>query len=96
MQRPPTLALLSTLGVAVLLTALSWELGGTKFEWLIVPFVMPGMFLAAIVFPEGVHSDHALMWLGLAEIINFFLAWLSLLLIAMLLQKLILRRREHS
>jgi hypothetical protein len=95
MRRPRTSALLSTLGVAVLLIALSWELGETKFEWLIVPFVMPGMFLAAIVFPAGVHSDHALMWLGLAEIINFIFAWMLSLFVLMFLQNLIFRRREH-
>jgi hypothetical protein len=95
MQKPRAVALTSTLLVAVLLIALSWELGGTKLGWLISPIILPGMILASVAFPQGAHSDHALMWIGLALTINFFLVWLCLLFIAMLLQKFILRRREH-
>jgi hypothetical protein len=34
---------------------------------------VPGLLLAALVFPEGIHSGHALLYLGLATIVNFSL-----------------------
>jgi hypothetical protein len=95
-QRPKAKELIGSFAIAILLIVCSWVLGGTKFGWLCVPLVMPGMFLAAVVFPEGAHSDHALMWLGLSVMLNFVIAWTALLFISTLIKNLILRRREQN
>ncbi len=58
MNRPWRLALSALLGVA-----LPWIPG----LWL------PGMLLAAIPFPEGIHSDHAELYFVFAMTIDLFL-----------------------
>jgi hypothetical protein len=82
--------------IAIALVACSWFLGGTKLEWIIVPFVAPGMFLAAVVFPEGPHSDHAMIWFVLAGILNLIMTWVALLILFTFVENFILRKREQE
>src|SRR5579862_7456387 len=42
---------------------------GTASEF----FPIPGLLAAALVFPEGIHSDHSVAYLVLAMFLNFFL-----------------------
>ncbi|HEU5350537.1 MAG TPA: hypothetical protein VFU55_03005 [Terracidiphilus sp.] len=61
--------------------AISAILGGTKFEWLGVPFWAPGFFAAAVVFPQGAEGDHAFAYLVLVGLLNFLLTWIAALLL---------------
>lgn len=54
-----------------------WRLILSAFLGLVLPWVpgfwLPGMLLAAIPFPQGVHSDHALLYFTVAITIDCFL-----------------------
>jgi hypothetical protein len=73
--------------LAAILVALAAALGGTIFEWIELPFWAPGFFAAAIVFPEGIHGNHALAYLGSVCVLNFIFTWCALLLIVKLAQR---------
>jgi hypothetical protein len=94
--KPGKFAFIGSFLIAVALHACSWFLGGTKLERITTPFVIPGMFLAAIVFPEGPHSDHAMLWIVLVEIVNLILAWLVLLILFTMFENVVLRIRERE
>jgi hypothetical protein len=78
---------------ALLFTILAYY---TRSDLLGVPFLAPGMLLAAIIFPTGIHSDHPYFYVGLSMILGFLFTWAMLLLLVKLIENLILRRRGQA
>jgi hypothetical protein len=81
---------------AVLLAALPFVTGGTRFESIGVPFMLPGVFAGAIVFSTGIHSDHPLAYMVLAGVLNVVFIWAVLLLTVKPLERFLKRKREQE
>jgi len=96
MIKPDARTLAITGALSVFFTALPLILGGTKLEWLEVPFWLPGVLAAAILFQTGIHSDHPVLFLGLAVVFNLLISWFVLLLVVKWIQKSISRRRVQA
>jgi hypothetical protein len=62
------------------LVAIATALAMTKLNWLGAPVLVPGLLAAAIFFPQGPHSDHAVLYLPVAVVSDFFLLWLLFLI----------------
>lgn len=82
--------------VSGMLTAFPWLIAHTNYDWLGVPFFVPGFLGAAIVFNQGIHSDHPIVFMVLAEIINFALTWIVLIVLGKYLKNRIIKRRVSA
>ena len=68
----PLARLLIAVGIAsATLVSLSTVLGETKFDWVGLPFWVPGFFAAAAMFPQGIEGDRPIAYLALVCILNF-------------------------
>jgi hypothetical protein len=77
---------------ALVLTVLAGAISGLPRCSAVGVLLAPGMFAAAIVFPDGINSNWATIYLVLAVLMNaFLLAWPALWLWAW-----IGRSRRHS
>lgn len=94
MKLPPARILVITGIASITLVSLSAILGGTKLEWLELPFWVPGFFAAAIVFPQGVEGDHAISYLVLVCILNFVFTWLGVLVLVKCFEKFKQKTRQ--
>jgi hypothetical protein len=81
---------------ALLLVLLPLATGGTRFEWIGVPFWAPGFFGSAIVFNTGIHSDHPIAYMALAVFLNFALVWIVILGSIRLIRKIALGRSPQE
>ena len=79
-----------------LLMMLAYEMNGTGFAWLAVPFYEPGLFIAGMVFPGGVHSGRAELYIQVAFGLNFVFIWIVLLVVLRLLEKFIAQGRTKA
>ena len=96
MKNPFNWRMVSTGIAAPLLIFLSSYSKGTGFGWIALPFFMPGLYLATIVFPQGIHSQDRQGFIQLAMTLNVGLVWVSLELAAILFERLMKLRKQHA
>jgi hypothetical protein len=94
MKLPSARVLVITGIASITLVSLSAVLGGTKLEWLGLPFWALGFFAAAAVFPQGVEGDHAISYLVLVCILNFVFTWLGVLVLVKCFDNFTQKKRQ--
>jgi hypothetical protein len=95
MKKGVYLRLVCTGITSLLLVLAAYEMTGKISDWFGVPFLAPGMLVAAIIFPTGVHSDHPDLYIELAMVCSFILNWILLLIILKLTRALIIRLKAN-
>jgi hypothetical protein len=70
--------------------------GSTGFDWIAVPFWLPGLLAAGVFFQTGIHSDHPQVFLVLACGLNFLLDWAFLLAVWKFVERLTNPRRREE
>lgn len=81
---------------APLLMMLAYEMDGTGFGWLALPFYAPGLLIAGLVVPAGAASGGLPVSLQVAFALNFVFIWIMLLVAVTLVQRSIMRRKEQE
>jgi len=82
--------------VSALLMFVSSYSKGTGIEWIARPLFLPGLYLALLVFPQGIHSDDRKAYIQLSIILGYIVNSLALMCVEMLFGRFVKRKKEEA
>lgn len=74
----------------------AYELDGTRFRWIAVPFWAPGVFVVTRLLPHQAYAARPAFYMQLAVMLNFVLIWMVLLFLSRRFERLLKPKREQA
>jgi hypothetical protein len=78
------------------LVATAGALAMTHLRWIGGPMLLPGLLAAAVIFPEGIQSDHPYLYLAFSVVLDFFSWWFTLFALSEIFTRALQRRRASN